>query len=88
MKKYNIRYSKNILKLTKSIPVSYLRLIKQRIEILKINPKQGNGIKKLVALEEVYRLRVGNYRVIYEVRDTVRIVLIIRIRHRKDAYKT
>ncbi len=45
------------------------------------------GSKKIVGSESTYRIRVGQYRVIYEVDDHQRIVLVTRIRHRKDAYR-
>jgi mRNA interferase RelE/StbE len=35
-----------------------------------------------------YRLRVGDYRILYEVEDIIKIVTVYRVRHRKDAYKT
>jgi mRNA interferase RelE/StbE len=45
------------------------------------------GSKKLKGSDESYRIRVGDYRVIYDVLDVIRIVLIQRVRHRKDAYR-
>jgi len=45
------------------------------------------GCRKLVGSENDWRIRVGNYRVIYEIADEIRIVRIIRIRHRKDSYR-
>ncbi len=39
------------------------------------------------AAENDWRIRVGNYRVIYEIVDEVRIVKIVRVRHRKDSYR-
>ena len=37
--------------------------------------------------EELYRLRVGDYRVIYQIRDKVLLVLVVKIGHRKDVYR-
>ena len=45
------------------------------------------GVRKLVGSDFTYRLRVGNYRIVYDVLDKKLIVEIIRVRHRKDAYK-
>ena len=45
------------------------------------------GCRKLVGSENDWRIRVGNYRVIYEIADEVRIVRIVRVRHRKDSYR-
>ena len=45
------------------------------------------GVRKLVGSDFTYRLRVGNYRIVYDVLDKKLIVEIIRVRHCKDAYK-
>ena len=44
------------------------------------------GVKKLSG-HEGYRIRIGDYRVLYEIEDTVKKVLVFAIRHRKDAYR-
>lgn len=50
------------------------------------NPRPP-GCRKLVGAENDWRIRVGDYRIIYEIADTVRIVRVNRIRHRRDAYR-
>ncbi len=53
-----------------------------------VEGQQGLDIKKLVGSEKpTYRLRVGNYRVIYEVLEKLIVVQVIRVKHRKDAYR-
>lgn len=51
------------------------------------NEPRPTGCRKLVGSENDWRIRVGDYRVIYEIADEVRIVRIIRVRHRKDSYR-
>lgn len=51
------------------------------------NEPRPTGCSKLVGSENDWRIRVGNYRVIYEIADEVRIVRIVRIRHRKNSYR-
>ena len=51
------------------------------------NVPRPTGCRKLVGSENDWRIRVGNYRVIYEIADEVRIVRIVRVRHRKDSYR-
>ena len=53
---------------------------------LKSNPRP-HGSKKLVGTNGSWRIRVGDYRVLYDVADAIRIVRIYRVRHRKDVYK-
>ena len=45
------------------------------------------GVKKLKGEDNAYRIRIGDYRVIYTIEDVIKIIEIQRIRHRKDAYK-
>jgi len=58
----------------------------EKIEALSVNPRL-EGTKKLVGSDAAYRLRVGDYRVIYTIDDGIKIVQIDRVRHRKDAYR-
>jgi len=80
--KYSIlieRYAqKQIMKLDKKmIPV-----IKTAIADLADNPRP-NGYKKLKG-EDAYRIRIGDYRVIYEIDDDMTMVTVISVGHRKD----
>lgn len=45
-----------------------------------------NGVQKLAA-DGGYRVRVGDYRIVYEIADVARIVAITRVRHRRDVYR-
>jgi len=56
------------------------------IESLAQNPFPV-GHRKLVGSENLYRIRVGDYRVIYEVCVATKLITIEHIRHRKDAYR-
>ena len=55
------------------------------IPLLKGNPRP-DGVKKLKGYENTYRIRVGSYRVIYEIEDREMIVLVLSSIHRQDAY--
>jgi len=56
------------------------------VEALIRNPHK-QGVKKLVGSDHSYRLRVGNYRVVYELLDSTLTIEIIRVKHRKDVYR-
>jgi mRNA interferase RelE/StbE len=45
------------------------------------------GCKKLVGDENLWRIRVGDYRVLYEIHDDRLLVLVVRVAHRKDVYR-
>jgi mRNA interferase RelE/StbE len=55
------------------------------IRNLSANPRPA-GCKKLKGLD-AWRIRVGDYRVIYEIHDDVLVVLVIRVAHRGEVYK-
>ncbi len=56
------------------------------IKSLRKNPHPP-GCRKLVGGSNDWRIRVGDYRVVYEIADTIRIVRINRVRHRKEIYR-
>lgn len=49
------------------------------------NDPRPQGVKKLVGSEHSYRIRVGDYRVVYEIFENRLVIEIVRVRHRKDA---
>jgi mRNA interferase RelE/StbE len=59
--------------------------VKKAAYALVENPRP-HGVKKLQGMDS-YRVRVGDYRVIYEIADAVKIVTIERVAHRADAYR-
>ena len=56
------------------------------IRALATNPRPA-GSRKLAGSERDWRIRVGDYRIIYEIADEIRIVRINRVRHRSDVYR-
>lgn len=59
--------------------------IKEEIERLCENPRPFGCLK--LRAEEGYRIRVGDYRILYRIDDQAKNVFIYRIKHRKDAYR-
>lgn len=83
--KYNIlieRYAqKQIMKLDRKI----IPVIKSAIFGLANNPRP-QGYKKLKG-EDAYRIRTGNYRIIYEINNDIILITVVSVGHRKDIYK-
>ncbi len=73
---------RQFIALPKPIQVTVLR----RIEKLAATPRP-HGIEKLKGMDDIYRLRSGNYRILYTIKDKNLIVLIIKIGDRKDVYR-
>ena len=56
------------------------------IQALAANPRPS-GCRKLAGSQHDWRIRVGDYRVIYEIGDEIRIVRVNRVRHRREVYR-
>ena len=84
MTKYNITFKKSVAKDLRSLPNADIKRILLCIDSLASNPRADGCIK--LSGQERYRVRQGVYRIIYEIRDQQLLVLIVRIRHRKNAY--
>ena len=82
---YQIRIKKSAQKELQQISPPYNQKIIEAIDSLAENPRP-EGVKKLKS-EEAYRIRVGDYRVVYTIEDVIQIIEVQRIRHRKDAYR-
>jgi len=82
---YTLNFSKVALKELGKINEPFYSNIKSAIVSLTQNPRP-NGYKKLKG-RTGYRIRVGNYRIIYDIFDTTLIVDVITIGHRKDVYE-
>ena len=81
---YTLRIVRKAQKALASIPKPDRDRLISKIQSLSSDPRPPHS-RKLVG-RDAWRVRVGDYRVIYEIHDDVLLVLIIVIRHRKDAY--
>ncbi len=88
MAKYKIVFNKNYLKDLKKIPKRDQATIAEKILDLETNPRPIN-CKKLKGPSHppAYRIRIGDYRVVYTIHDHVLLVLIVTIGHRKNIYQ-
>ncbi len=85
MERYKIEIKKTAAKELASIPIKDQKRIIKRIRELSSEPRP-QGVKKLSG-EEKYRIRQGDYRVLYEIHDTIITVVVIRVAHRRDVYR-
>lgn len=84
--KYTILYKRSASEELLQLPANIAHKVKTAIDSLSENPRP-QGCKKLKGSVNEYRIRIGNYRVIYTISKTVLIVTIIKIAHRKDVYR-
>ena len=85
MNKYNIRLVQSVAKKLSKLPSEIEDKIYTAIQSLSHNPRPS-GCKKLKG-HDGYRIRVGDYRIIYQIKDNILTVLVLAIGHRKDIYQ-
>ena len=85
MGRYSVELVRSIRKDLRRIARKEVPKILKAIQSLADNPRPASS-KKLTN-EELYRIRIGNYRLLYEINDERLIVLVVKVGHRKDVYK-
>jgi mRNA interferase RelE/StbE len=85
MEKYKITFKKSVSKDLKSVPKSDVKKILLKVDSIAVNPRREGAVK--LSGQEIYRIRQGLYRIIYEIRDSELVIQVIKIGHRSDVYK-
>ena len=85
MAEYKLFFKISVEKDLKTIPREDILKILKRIDSLAVEPRP-QGCEKLTGVER-YRIRQGNYRIIYSIQDYELTVWVIKIGHRKDVYR-
>ncbi len=83
---YRIEVTPRAQKDLKALPVRERRRVAGQIDALKTDPRPQD-CRKLMGREGFYRIRVGDYRVVYLVEDELLVILIVRVGDRKDIYE-
>lgn len=86
MASYKIQWKNSAKKELKKLDKQIILRILQAIEKLATNP-YSSGSKKLMGSESIYRIRVGDYRIIYNIQSSVLTIVIIKIGHRREVYR-
>jgi mRNA interferase RelE/StbE len=87
MELFEIQYKKSIENDLKKVDKKYIPKILKLVESLATNPLQSQS-KKLKNTENFYGIRVGQYRLIYQIQMRNHLIIIYYIRHRKHSYKS
>jgi len=85
MEKYSIQIRRSAEKEIEKLQKRDRQKVIEKISSLREDPRPS-GVKKLSG-EEKYRLRQGNYRILYEVHDAIVTVVVVKVADRKDAYR-
>ncbi len=85
-RRYRIELKPSAVKTLAAIPKPDRLRIARRIDALADDPRP-DGAVKLAGEDDLYRVRAGDYRIVYQIQDRVLLVLVVRIGHRRDVYR-
>ncbi len=85
MASYKIEIKKSAVKEIENLPKKTLTRVIDQITALGDDPRP-NGCKKLSG-DEKYRIRVGDYRILYEIEDKIVTIYVVKVAHRKEVYR-
>jgi len=85
MESYRIRIKRSAAKELERIPQRARKKIIERIQLLSGDPRP-TGMKKLSG-EEKYRIRQGDYRILYLIEDNIVTITVVEIGHRREVYR-
>lgn len=85
MASYELVFRKSVAKDLRALPNQDVKRLMQRILSLSEDPRPA-GCEKLSS-QDRYRIRQGNYRIVYEIEDDRLIVLVVKVGHRRDVYR-
>jgi mRNA interferase RelE/StbE len=83
---YSVEWDTRAVKELQALEKKERKKILERVAKLGTTPRPP-GCKKLHDKESAYRIRVGDYRVIYQIRDAQLLVLVVKVGNRRDVYR-
>lgn len=86
MPQFVVIYKPSAERALRALPTAVQRRIAAATDALRDDPRPHSCVK-LAGPEELWRIRVGRYRVVYTIRDEELTVLVLRVAHRKDVYR-
>ena len=84
---FSIEYSKSARKALKAMPRNTALLVMEKIEALAADPMAPNKNVRKLTNHPVYRLRVGDWRVVYTIHEHALLIAVVRIAPRGDVYQ-
>ncbi len=83
--RYSVRIKRSAARELKRLPTAERSRVVGAIDTLADNPFAGSSLKG--TLRGIRRLRSGSYRILYELQESTLVVLVVRIAHRREAYR-
>ena len=83
---YVLRFKNSAAKEFRGLSGELRLRVGEAVDRLSLNPRP-EGMVKLKGGDNLYRIRVGDYRVVYTIDDKEKVIVIMRVRHRRDIYQ-
>lgn len=88
MAEYSVQFVRSAQKEFDRLPAKLRVKVTEALALLSQHPySELLKVKRLKSASQLYRIRLGDYRLVYEIRDDVLVVVVIKIGHRSDVYK-
>ncbi len=82
---YTVRFRPRAIKQLEALPKGVRTLVSQVIDALAENPRPPGAVR--VQGTDFLRVRVRDYRIVYQIKDDLLLVLVVRVGHRRDVYR-
>lgn len=86
MPEYRIEFAASAAREFRALPGDVKRRVTAAVDSLRAVQRPA-GVRKLTGSDRLYRIRVGHYRIVYEIDDKAKLVRVTRVRHRREAYQ-
>ncbi|TXT39351.1 MAG: RelE/StbE family addiction module toxin [Planctomycetota bacterium] len=86
IRRYRIDFKPSAAKSFAKLPTDLQKRIVRAVELLADNPRP-HGVVKMEGDDNLWRIRVGDFRVVYEIHDSVLLVMVMRVGHRREVYR-
>jgi mRNA interferase RelE/StbE len=83
---YRILFAPAALRQFRKLSSQLQKRLRPHVDALADNPRPA-GVVKLSGSDDIYRIRVGDYRIIYEIQDVGLVVLVLKVGNRREIYK-
>jgi mRNA interferase RelE/StbE len=83
--KFELVFKESVSKDLKDVPKQDVQRILERIHLLRNDPYPAGSVK--LSGKNYYRIRQGNYRILYEVKDRQLVLLVVKVGHRREVYR-
>ncbi|WP_262849454.1 type II toxin-antitoxin system RelE family toxin [Mumia quercus] len=85
MSRYRVELTGAAAKQIRRLDPAAQRRVLAALTRLEVDPRPA-GVKKLTGFDDAWRIRIGDYRVLYEISDKTVLVTVFRVAHRREAY--